>query len=897
MSNTFTKAADPRSPSQSISEPPNLSEDGRRLPVEAWNRTSAPFPSTECLHQLFESQAQRTPAACAVEQGSRRLSYAELNATANQLAHYLRSSGVRGGDRVAICIGPCPEFLISLLAVLKAGGACVPLDPSYPKQRRKFMLEDVQARALLTLPEILAEIGPISTPAIELNAVWPFVRQQNNQNQTDTCTPDNLAYVIYTSGSTGTPKGVLLGHRGLVNHSAAAVELYGLSATDRMLQFSSLSFDIAIEEIFPTWLAGGTVVLKDADFSLGFQEFSDFVRQRRITALDLPTAYWHEWTNYLFDHKQRPPENLRLVIVGGEKVSAPILERWHSLAGRTVRWVNTYGPSEASVIATAYEPGPEESGTVTNVPIGRPIANVRVYLLDASLDPVPIGERGELYIGGVGIAHGYLNRPALTEEKFVRDPFTADPGARLYRTGDMARYRPDGEIEFLGREDDQVKIRGFRVEPGEIEEALGRHASVREAAVVANEDEAGEKRLVAYVVLARGVEAGESDLRIHLREQLPDYMVPSVFVILEAMPVTANGKLDRQNLPKPPAHTELESTAANGTDPLQRRVLKIWQEVLGRPVGLQDNFFESGGHSLLAAKLMHRIGQAIGRPLPLALLLESPTVERMMTVLRQDGWSRHWSSLVAIQPEGSKPPFFCIHGVGGNVVGFRDLGRHMAPTNPFYGLQARGLDGQQSPLSTIEAMASHYLKEISSVQPRGPYFFGGFSLGGLVAYEMARQLRAQGEEVGLLVLFDTYPGNLNPLASSLLKSLRTPSRQLLVLLGRSIRRRSRVLWRMLTFPGALREVFQANSRAAAQYRLKPYAGQAMLFRASEQSPRNGDDPYAAWRDLLPAGLEIQDIPGSHNGILVEPEVAVLAQRLKHCIDTALTRDRALATQS
>jgi thioesterase domain-containing protein len=326
-------------------------------------------------------------------------------------------------------------------------------------------------------------------------------------------------------------------------------------------------------------------------------------------------------------------------------------------------------------------------------------------------------------------------------------------------------------------------------------------------------------------------------------------------------------------------------------------VLKIWQEVLGRPVGLQDNFFESGGHSLLAAKLMHRIGQAIGRALPLALLLESPTVERMLTVLRQEGWSRHWSSLVAIQPEGSKPPFFCIHGVGGNVVGFRDLGRHMAPTNPFYGLQARGLDGQQSPLSTIEAMASHYLKEISSVQPRGPYFFGGFSLGGLVAYEMAQQLRAQGEEVGLLVLFDTYPGNLNPLASSLLKSLRTPSRQLLVLLGRSIRRRSRVLWRMLTFPGALREVFQANSRAAAQYRLKPYAGQAMLFRASEQSPRNGDDPYAAWRDLLPAGLEIQDIPGSHNGILVEPEVAVLAQRLKHCIDTALTRDRALATQS
>jgi amino acid adenylation domain-containing protein len=895
MSNTFIKATDTRGSRQTISELPSLSESERRLVVEEWNRTSVPFPSTECLHQLFESQVLRNPAACAVEQGSRRLSYAELNQAANQLAHYLRSSGVRSNDRVAVCLTSCPEFLISLLAILKAGGACVPLDPSYPRQRRKFMLDDVQARALLTLPEILAEIGPISTPAIELSAVWPFVRQQNSQNLSESCTPDNLAYVIYTSGSTGTPKGVLLGHRGLVNHSTAAVELYGLNATDRMLQFSSLSFDIAIEEIFPTWLAGGTIVLKDAGFSLGFQEFSDYICKHEITALDLPTAYWHEWTNFLFDHQQRPPQNLRLVIVGGEKVSAPVLQRWRSLSDRKVRWINTYGPSEASVIATAYEPD-SESEPVTNVPIGRPIANVRVYLLDASLDPVPVGERGELYIGGLGVAHGYLNRPDLTEQKFVRDPFATEPGARLYRTGDMARYRPDGEIEFLGREDDQVKIRGFRVEPGEIEEALGRHRGVREAAVIASEDNAGEKRLLAYVVLAKGSETAEAELRGYLSEQVPDYMVPSVFVMLEAMPVTANGKLDRQNLPRPGPHTESQPEAANGTDPLQRRVLKIWQEVLGRPVGLQDNFFESGGHSLLAAKLMHRIGQVVGRPLPLAMLLESPTVERLLVVLRQEGWSRHWSSLVAIQSAGPKAPFFCVHGVGGNVVGFRDLGRHMGPTHPFYGLQARGLDGQQSPLSTIEEMASHYLREIASVQPRGPYFLGGFSLGGLVAYEMAQQLQAQGEEVGLLALFDTYPGNLNPLASSLLKSLRTPSKQLLVLASRSIRRRSRVLWRMLTFPRALRDVFQANSRAAGQYRLRPYAGKATLFRASEQSPRNSSDPYAAWRELLLAGLEIQDIPGSHNGILVEPEVSVLAERLKNSIDAALTHNRALAAK-
>ena len=895
MSNTFVKATDAQAPRQTAADFPGLSEGERRLVVEEWNRTSVPFPATECLHQLFEQQALSTPAACAVEQGGKRLSYAELNETANQLAHYLRSSGVRADDRVAICLGSSPEFLISLLAVLKAGGACVPLDPSYPQQRQRLMLEDVQARALLTLPEILAGIGPITTPVIELNAIWPFVLQQSRQNMREACAPENPAYVIYTSGSTGTPKGVLLGHRGLVNHGTAAVELYGLGASDRMLQFSSLSFDIAIEEIFPTWLAGGTVVLKDAGFSLGFQEFSDFIRKREITTLDLPTAYWHEWTNYLFDHQQCPPDKLRLVIVGGEKVSAPILQRWHSLAGNKVRWINTYGPSEASVIATSYEPGDADAETLS-VPIGRPIANVRIYLLDSSLQPVPMGERGELYIGGAGIAHGYLNRPALTEEKFVRDPFAAEPGARLYRTGDMARYRPDGEIEFLGREDDQVKIRGFRVEPGEIEEALGRHGSVREAAVIARENQSGDKQLVAYVVLAKGNTCSESELRTYLGEHLPDYMVPAAFVILEAMPVTANGKVDRQNLPQPAAGHQPESGATNGADPLQRRVLKIWQEVLSRPVGLQDNFFESGGHSLLAAKLMHRIGQVVGRPLPLALLLESPTVERLLVMLRQEGWSRHWSSLVAIQPEGVKPPFFCMHGVGGNVVGFRDLGRHMSPTHPFYGLQARGLDGRQPHLSTIEEMASHYLREIASVQPRGPYFLGGFSFGGLVAYEMAQQLRAQREEVGLLVLFDTYPGNLNPLASSLLKSLRGSSKQLLIQAQRSLRRRARVTWRMLTMPRPLREVFHANGRAAGKYRLTPYAGPATLFRASEQSPRNQDDPYAAWRELLPAGLNIQDIPGSHNGILVEPEVAVLADRLKSCIDMALTRGRTLAAQ-
>ncbi len=863
--------------------------------VEGWNQTSAPYPASACLHQLFEAQVARTPSAPALEHEGRQLSYEAVNAKANQLAHYLRSSGVRQGDPVAICLGPSPEFLISLLAVLKAGGACVPLDPSYPKQRLAFMLEDVRARVLVTQAELRAELGPLATPAIDLAAVRPFVEQQNGQNLTETSTPGNPAYIIYTSGSTGTPKGVLLAHRGLVNHGTASVNLYGLCPGDRMLQFSSISFDIAIEEIFPTWLAGGTIVLKNAGFSLGFAEFSEFVRKNHITVLDLPTAYWHEWTNHLFENQQVPAANLRLVIVGGEKVSAAILRRWQACAGKQVRWINTYGPSEASVIATAYEPEVSEIETLSSVPIGRPIANTRIYVLGPALDPVPLGEPGELCIGGVGVASGYLNRPQLTAEKFVADPFSSDPNARLYRTGDRVRYRPDGEIEFLGREDNQVKIRGFRVEPGEIEEVLGSHSTVGEAAVVAREDAGGEKRLVAYIVPVKESSFNESQLREHLQQRLPDYMVPSVFVALTAMPKTANGKVDRLTLPEPTLATQPESGTSKDGDPLQRQLLKIWRDALSRPVGPRDNFFEVGGHSLLAAKLMHRIGQAVGRPLPLALLLEAPTVEQLATALHQEGWSRHWSSLVANQPEGAKPPFFCVHGVGGNVVGFRDLGRHLAPTHPFYGLQARGLDGRQPHLTTIEAMASHYLSEIRTVQPRGPYFLGGFSFGGLVAYEMVQQLHAGGEEVGLLAFFDTYPGNLKPVASSLLASLRTPSLQLLTQIGRSVRRRVRVFWRMLTIPGPLREAFRANSRAAANCKLRAYAGQATLFRASEKSIRSAD-PYAGWHQLLQGGLKIQDIPGSHNGILVEPQVAVLAECLKSSIDSALADRRVLVAQ-
>jgi aspartate racemase len=704
-------------------------------------------------------------------------------------------------------------------------------------------------------------------------------------NPSAEATPSDIAYVIYTSGSTGKPRGVLLPHAGLVNYNFNISRVYSMSPDDRVLQFCSVSFDIAVEELFIAWLNGATLVMKSEEMPLAVPDFLPWAERQGITVLDLPTAYWHEWMHQIPELSKPAPECLRLVIVGGEKVSAKAYGAWVGAVGGRVRWVNTYGPTEASIAATVYEPEPDRGPIPENIPIGRPVANVRVYLLDPQLTPVPIGVAGELHIGGIGVAQGYLNRPEMTADKFIADPFSSEPGARLYKTGDLARRLPSGEIEFVGRTDDQVKIRGFRVELGEVEVVLAKHPGVRETAVVAREDVVGDKRLIAYFVAAPKSEITALELRHYLLQELPDYMVPSAFVAMPSMPLTPNGKIDRRGLPAPEAEASGESAPA--TDLLESQLVRIWEDVLGRkPIGIRDNFFELGGHSLLAARLMHRAGQTLGKTLPLAMLVQFPTVEQLATALRQDGWAHHWSSLVAIQPNGSEPPFFCIHGVGGNAIGFHELGCRMGPDYPFYGLQSQGLDGKRPCHTSIGDMAAHYIREIRSVQSQGPYFLGGFSFGGLVAYEMAQQLRAGGEEVGLLVLFDTYPGNLKAVGTSLISLLLHPTWQhWLHDLPRVAQKRIRRSLGNLRVPQALKDVRNSNTAAADAYELRPYLGRTALIRAAEKSLRSSDDPLAAWNGLI-TGLSIHEIPGDHYDMLVEPQVGVLAECLKACIETA-----------
>jgi amino acid adenylation domain-containing protein/non-ribosomal peptide synthase protein (TIGR01720 family) len=630
------------SPDVPLSRLPMLSAEERRQLLYTWNDTQTSYPSDKCIHQLVEEQAARTPGALAViapAQGEgrdreRTLTYSELNRRANCLAYYLRRLGAGPEVMVGICLERSLDLMVGLLGVLKAGSAYVPLDPAYPQERLAYMLADARLPLLLTHRGLDRRLPANSAAVVRLDADWPAIAQESEENPMIAIQPENLAYVIYTSGSTGKPKGVQVPHRGVVNHNAFMVKTMGITAADRVLQFATINFDTAAEEIYPTWYTGATLVLRPAGELLTAADLLQLVEAERITILDFPTAYWHEWV-YELALLQRPlPPSLRLVIVGGEKASAERYALWQKLAGK-VAWLNGYGPTEGTIIGALYDPTVDAMpNSRFEIPIGRPIANDQIYLLDRHMEPVPIGVAGDLHIGGAGVARGYLNHPDLTAERFVVDPFAADPGVRLYKTGDLGRYRADGQIEYVGRADGQVKIRGFRIELGEIEAALSQHQAVREAVALARDGETplAPQRLVAYVVLATpGVTPG--DLRSYLAGKLPDYMVPSAIVLLDALPLMPNGKVDRRALPAPDRTALATGTTYVAPRTQAEEVLaRIWGQVLGREqVSVRDNFFELGGDSILSIQVIARANQA-GLILTPKQLFQYPTIEGLAQV-------------------------------------------------------------------------------------------------------------------------------------------------------------------------------------------------------------------------------------------------------------------------
>jgi amino acid adenylation domain-containing protein len=634
-------------PDSRVADLPLLTAAERRQIVEEWNppaRSMAPG----FVHELFERQAERQPDAVAVIAADERVTYRELNARANRLAHRLRAAGAGPEVRVGVLLDRSIEMVTALLAVLKAGAAYVPMDPAYPADRLAFMASDsgmpllVTTRALVGARPGLASAGRAAT-VVCLDEQAAEIAREPETNPRVAIHGANLAYVIYTSGSTGTPKGVQVPHGALANYTQVAAETFELTPADRVLQFASISFDTMAEEIYPCLARGAALALRTHAMLASVPAFLRQIREWRISVLNFPTAYWHELTRQMLDGGFDLPDDVRLTILGGERAQPERVGAWQARFGRRVRLINSYGPTESTIVATYFEVPADDAGrwATADVPIGRPIPNASVYVLGPNLEPVPAGVPGELYVGGAGVARGYLNQPALTAERFVPDPFGGTPGARLYRTGDLVRYRANGEIEFLGRVDDQIKIRGFRVEVGEVEAALLRDDAVEHAAVLLREDQPGDRRLVAYAVL-RQTSVTAHELRTRLRSVLPDYMVPDAFVLVDAMPLTPNGKVDHAALPAPDQERQAAEAYVAPRTQVEQRIAAIWADVLRvERVGLDDNFFDLGGHSLLVIQLHARLREAFGDELSVIDLFKVPTVRLLADRLNRAAEAPH----------------------------------------------------------------------------------------------------------------------------------------------------------------------------------------------------------------------------------------------------------------
>ena len=620
-------------PAQRLGDLPLLSDAERHQLLVEWNDKRTEFPEASCIHDLFEAQVARTPDAVAAEFHNEQLTYRELNSRANRLANYLRKQGVGPEVLVGVSVERSFEMLVSILSVLKAGGAYVPLDPNYPQNLIAFMVEDAALSVVITQKHLAKDI-PGDATMICIDEDWEMIARESAENLTVPMTSSNVAFVIYTSGSTGNPKGVMLEHRSLVNFIMAAKSAYEIEVGDRILQFGSLSFDLSAEEIYLALTCGGTIVLRTDEMISSAKDFLRLCEEWNLSILDLPTAYWHELTDALSGQNLTLPQSVRLVIIGGEKAASDRVGAWKKIVGGHVRLLNTYGPTETTIAVTACDLGAHAPGITPRViPIGRPMANTKLYVLDPGLRPVPMGIPGQLHIGGPGVARGYLNRPDLTSEKFIANPFSDDPGARLYQTGDVVRYQADGNMEFLGRVDNQIKIRGFRVELEEIEQALRSHDDVDDCVVVLREDD--DKRLVAYVVWVPGSRAITSELRNFLKSKLPSYMVPAAFEVIDVLPLMPNGKTDRRALPEPhPTRPEADESFVPPRTPLETLLADAWRDVLKiDQIGIHENFFDLGGHSLLAARVVSKVRSVLDVELGMVDVFQAPTISGLAEML------------------------------------------------------------------------------------------------------------------------------------------------------------------------------------------------------------------------------------------------------------------------
>lgn len=984
--------------------------------IAGWNDTKVSYPEDKPIYKFVSENAGKHPDKIAVKYRESSTSYRELNEKANQFANYLIENQVSPGDTIALAVDRSPELLISLLAIMKTGAAYVPVDPEYPLKRIEYMLEDSAARVLISSNKYKKQFAREGTKKIVLEEIFPELINYPNTEPLVEIKGTDLAYVIYTSGSTGKPKGIAIEHHSLCNFLCSMQKEPGISAMDKLLAVTTISFDISGLELFLPLISGAELLITDPEIAKDARELLDLIRTEKVSIMQATPSTWRmmvesNW-NERFELK---------ILCGGEALSKDLAE---ALLARCTSLWNMYGPTETTIWSAVKQ----IRDTDTQISIGHPIANTQIYILDQSLRPVPAGRKGEIYIGGAGLARAYLNKPELTAKSFIQNPISPEISDRIYRSGDLGKFLDNGEVQCFGRIDNQVKIRGYRIELGTIEEVLNEQNRVKESLVIAREDRPGDQRLVAYVIPETGDNSPDSaqiaSWKQGIKELLPSYMIPGEFVILSKFPLLPNGKIDRKALPKPnenlqenknqalpktetekliaevwKAVLEIEPLGLNddffdlgghsllavqvmtrleketgvklpvttlfkisqladfakqfdlakgkitdseqkiGSDSqndsinnlpdsaigyipprtdIENLVAQIWAENLGLDsVGVYDDFFELGGHSMMAIKVLNQLEKETGKRLPLASLFEHSTVESMALMLQMDAKSITWDSLVAIKPQGNKMPLYIVHGAGLNVLFFNTLAKNMDPDQPVYGLQARGLNGIDEPLEKIEDMAAYYISEIIRHSPKGPYAIAGFSFGGIIAFEMAKQLKAMAKEVKMLAMFDTYAYQSNRYDSTftrLFNKTRYFSKQLLYTFTlfredpkRTIEYKTEAIKRRIIqfywklkygeeqnqegFFGYANNIDVKNVEAWEKYVFTPYNGSIELFRAKKRTFYMDDFEYLGWKPFALKGIRIHEIPGEHNYIFAPPNDREFAKILQQCLDESALKKR------
>lgn len=870
------------------------------------NLKDAPFSLSQetNLSKLIEKTARQFPDKTAAIYREESLSYRELIGISNQFANYLLASGIKQGDIIGLAVECSIEMLVCMIGLLRAGAVYVPLDPKYPQDRIEYMLDHSEAKMLIITS---VNKGRFKTAASErtIEDIWPELNKFSTTISDDDVFDSGLAYVLYTSGSTGKPKGVEITHANLINLLTSVQSKPGITPDDRLLAITTISFDIAGLELFLPLITGAELVISDLETARDGRLLLDILEEKNITIMQATPSTWRMMLDSGWE-KKYPIK----IFCGGEPLPPHLANQ---LLDKASELWNMYGPTETTIYSIIKQIHKDDKV----ITIGFPINNTQVYLFNENEVLVPDGEPGEIYIGGAGVSAGYLNQPHLTDERFVKDPFSKVPGAKLYRTGDLGKYIDNKDIEYLGRIDQQVKIRGHRIELGEIENVLSQHPMVKQSVVLAREDYADDKRLAAYIILNApiAVEVYQNVLDVPksltesfkeiLKQNLPEYMIPNDYVVLEAFPLTPNHKIDKKQLPKPiqksaPLHISQLPKNEN-----ERIVSTIFSRALGlRNISIHDDFFDLGGNSLSAVKIMAAIEKETGKRLPLAALFDNTTIEKMARRINSNKVER-WQALVPIKTTGSKLPVYLIHGGGLNIILFKAISEDLDPDQPVYGFQALGLNKPTAIPETIEEIATIYVTELLMTNPTGPYQLVGYSLGGFIAWEMAKQLKAVGKEIKFLAILDTYAGNADQFYKPAHRFASKLTRQFLkipfLIKSFALYPKETLAYQSTVFMSRIdgieneisdvafftpyeKEIYKTYKNAQKNYRIRPAELQVHVFRVFKRLYFLDDLVKLGWGRFAKSGVTVNVIPGDHKTFLYPPNDRAFAKILQAELD-------------